>query len=46
VPVVLITDYEARISTARSTDIEALQAALEHAGVEFIEEGVRLRKDR
>jgi predicted transcriptional regulator len=43
-PVALIADYEAGLSTARSTDINAMKWVLECAGAEFIEDGVKLRK--
>jgi hypothetical protein len=33
-------------SVTRQADIDALQAALEKAGVEFIEDGVKLRKSK
>jgi hypothetical protein len=43
-PVVLIADYEAGLSTARSTDINAIKWVLERAGIEFIgESGVNLK---
>jgi hypothetical protein len=43
-PVALIADYEAGLSTARSTDINAVKWVLECAGVEFIgESGVNLK---
>ena len=44
VPLGTIIDFEAEATTPRDIDLDALQDALEHAGVEFIEDGVRLRK--
>jgi len=49
VPVTKIADYEAGILQLRPEDLGAVQAALESAGVVFVEEnghgpGVRLRK--
>jgi predicted transcriptional regulator len=47
VPATLIADYEAGAGTPRPADFEAIQSALEWAGVEFTngeQPGVRLRK--
>jgi predicted transcriptional regulator len=47
VPASLIADYETGAGTPRGADLEAIQRALEAAGVEFIDgarPGVRLRK--
>jgi hypothetical protein len=49
VPVVMIADYEAGVMDLRPEDLGAIQAALEAAGVVFVDEnehgpGVRLRK--
>jgi hypothetical protein len=47
VPVALVTDFETGILTLRPPDLDALQHALERAGIEFIDgdrPGVRLRK--
>jgi hypothetical protein len=38
-----IWDYEAEIGLTKPTDIDAMQTALENAGAEFIETGVRLK---
>jgi hypothetical protein len=43
VPITAVRDFELA-GAARRADIDAMQAALEKAGVEFIEDGVRLRK--
>jgi hypothetical protein len=46
VPVALVTDFEIGILTLRPPDLDAIQHALERAGVEFInggQPGVRLR---
>jgi transcriptional regulator with XRE-family HTH domain len=47
VPTSLIADYETGANTPRQADLEAIQAALERAGVELIDgdrPGVRLGK--
>jgi hypothetical protein len=47
VPVTLVTDFETGILTLRPADLDAIQRALERAGIEFIDgdrPGVRLRK--
>jgi hypothetical protein len=50
VPITSVRDFEFAGAGARQADIHALQAALEKAGVEFIENGhgpgVRLRKGK
>jgi len=38
VPVALIADFESGADTPRPADAEAIQKALERAGVEFIDE--------
>jgi predicted transcriptional regulator len=48
VPAALIAEYEAGIGIPRASDLQAIKAALERAGVEFIDgdrPGVRLRKE-
>ena len=45
VPVTMIADYEAGVLQLRPEDLGAVQAALETAGVEFIDDvGVKLGK--
>jgi predicted transcriptional regulator len=47
VTVTIIADFETGVGGTRPTDVDAIQAALEKAGVEFIDgdrPGVRLRK--
>jgi hypothetical protein len=44
VPIATVRDFEQAGTVTRQADIDGLQAALEKAGVEFIEGGVRLRK--
>jgi hypothetical protein len=44
VPFTALRDFELAGAVTRQSDIDALQAALERAGVEFIEDGVKLRK--
>ena len=44
VPITAVRDFELAGTVTRQADIDALQAALEEAGVEFIKGGVRLRK--
>jgi hypothetical protein len=44
VPLGTIIDFEAEAMTPEDEDRDALQDALERAGVEFIEDGVKLRK--
>jgi hypothetical protein len=44
VPPTLVVDYGAGSVAPRVSDLDAIQAALERAGVEFIEGGVKLRK--
>jgi transcriptional regulator with XRE-family HTH domain len=39
-----IIDFEAEATTPKDEDLDAIQDALERAGVEFIEDGVKLRK--
>jgi predicted transcriptional regulator len=41
VPVASIADFETGILVLRPDDLDAVQDALERAGVEFIERGVR-----
>jgi transcriptional regulator with XRE-family HTH domain len=46
VPVAIIWDFEAGIATPSAATLDALQKALEHAGIEFLDgdrPGVRLR---
>ena len=46
-PQTSITDFDAGVLTLRPPDLDAIQHALERAGVEFIDgeqPGVRLRK--
>jgi hypothetical protein len=42
-PAKLIADYEAGVWAPRAEDLAAIQDALERAGVEFIESGVKLK---
>jgi hypothetical protein len=44
VPLGVIIDFEAEAATLKDADLAAIREALERAGVEFIEDGVRLRK--
>ena len=45
VPLVLIADYEAGMPGLRPEDLVAIQAVLENAGIEFINDiGVKLRR--
>ena len=45
VPLVLIADYEAGMPGLRPEDLIAIQAVLENAGIEFINDiGVKLRR--
>jgi transcriptional regulator with XRE-family HTH domain len=46
VPVVVIYDFEAGFGKPKAEDLTAMQAALERAGVEFIDGGVKLRKEK
>jgi predicted transcriptional regulator len=46
VPAAIIADFEAGALTPRSTDLDAIQDALERAGVELIEGGVRMKARR
>jgi len=46
VPYTALRDFEFAGAVTRRADIDALQAAIEKAGVEFIEDGVKLRKRR
>lgn len=46
VPNDMIADFEAGIHTPSELDLAAMQLALEAAGVEFIEDGVKFRKGR
>jgi hypothetical protein len=41
-----VWDYEADLGLTKPADIEAMQTVLEDAGVEFIKDGVKLRKGR
>ena len=41
VPTVMIYDYEAGFGKPKPKDLDAIQDALERAGIEFIERGVR-----
>jgi hypothetical protein len=44
VPLGMIIDFEAEATTPKDEDLDAIQDALERAGVEFIQDGVKLRK--
>ena len=44
VPLGTIIDFEAEATEPRSDELDALQDALERAGVEFLQGGVKLRK--
>jgi len=44
VPLGTIIDFEAGAMTPNDEELDALQDALEWAGIEFIEDGVKLRK--
>ena len=44
VPQKRLMDFENNVGNLGAGDLAAVQAALEHMGVEFIEDGVRLRK--
>jgi hypothetical protein len=47
VPVASVTDFEMGILTLRPPDLDAIQHALERAGIEFIDEdwpGVKLKR--
>jgi hypothetical protein len=44
VPLGVVIDFEAEAMAPRQEDLDALQDALERAGVEFIEDGVKLRR--
>ena len=44
VPTTTIFDFEGGWGMPKPEDLAAIQAALEAAGVEFIEDGVKLRK--
>jgi hypothetical protein len=44
VPTTTVWDYEADIAAPHQANLKAVQTGLEHAGVEFIEGGVRVRK--
>jgi hypothetical protein len=46
VPYTAVRDFELAGAVMRQADIDAIQAALEKAGVEFIEDGVKLRKSK
>jgi hypothetical protein len=46
VPASIIHDLEAGVGAPSETNLAAIQAALERAGVEFIEGGVRVKKGR
>jgi hypothetical protein len=41
VPVALVTDFEMQILTVRAPDLDAIQHALERAGIEFIDGDIR-----
>jgi hypothetical protein len=43
VPAAAVWDYEAEIGATRPAEVDAMQDALERAGVEFIEGGVRVK---
>jgi hypothetical protein len=43
-PLGVIIDFEADAASPRNVDLDAIQDTLERAGVEFIEDGVKLRK--
>jgi hypothetical protein len=45
VPITSVRDFELA-NSARQADIDAMKAALEAAGVEFITDGVKLRKGK
>ena len=42
----IVWDYESDIEFVPPVHVNAMRAALEKAGVEFIEDGVKLRKSR
>jgi hypothetical protein len=42
----IVWDYESDIEFVLPVYVNAMRAALEKAGVEFIEDGVKLRKSR
>ena len=44
VPVTTIFDFEGGYGKPKAEDLDAIQGALEKAGVEFIERGVREKK--
>jgi hypothetical protein len=46
VPARLVADFEAGAVTLNDEEQDAIQDALEHADVEFVEGGVRLRNAR
>ena len=43
VPLGVVIDFEAEATVPKADDLDALQDALERAGVEFIEDGVKLK---
>ena len=44
VPIAAIVDFETGSATPRPSDLAAIKAALERAGVEFIQGGLKLAK--
>jgi hypothetical protein len=40
----VVSDFEAELGLTKSADIDAMRTVLEEAGVEFIEDGVKLTK--
>jgi hypothetical protein len=44
VPATTVWDYESEIGEPQAAEVAAMRKALENAGVEFIEDGIKLRK--